>query len=368
LPVSLVAIGALMAAVALAVLFIVTAATKTEVANRAAVLAARGDRAAARRLAEPLVASSNAAALLVLACIELEEGHFEAASRLAGRLASLKPDAPEVVVLIKLIEERTRTPTDRWTDVAARAWRTAGRPQPTGNPILKPIDVQRPIDQATIARLTDTGDQFLLAFGEARTGSAGLVDAALAQADTGEHPTGVHLVALSVLLDGKLSDDKRSRARSAAIQLLHRIVRTHPENGYLAAGIPLFGSDIRAPLTQPELAILEDATKRPRFELPMRPLFASFRAAYEQVDPGQAHARAFSETAGAIPLEIHVTLSKRAEATSEPALRSRVAAVLTAAGSRMEAGATFLERMIGAVPPEERSRGSRGHRSHESRR
>jgi hypothetical protein len=177
--------------------------------------------------------------------------------------------------------------------------------------------------------------------------SAGLVDAALAQAEAEDRPLGVQLAALSVLLDGKLADDKRSCARSAGLQLLNRIVHKHPENGYLAAGVPLLGSDVGAPLTQPELAILDEATKRPRFELPIRPLFESFEAAYEQVDPGQAYPRAFSETAGAVPLGIHLTLSQRAAATSDPGLRSSAAAVLIAAGSRLEAGATFLERMIG---------------------
>jgi len=52
------------------------------------------------------VTSSNPPALFVLACIELEEHRFESASRLAQRLASVRPGAHEAVVLARLIEER----------------------------------------------------------------------------------------------------------------------------------------------------------------------------------------------------------------------------------------------------------------------
>jgi hypothetical protein len=111
--------------------------------------------------------------------------------------------------------------------------------------------------------------------------------------------------------------------------------------------VVLLRSDAQVPLTGPDLASLEEALKRKTFALPIRALYDAFEAAYEQVDPGQAQSRAFFETTGALPLEIHLALSRRAAATTDPALRDRAAAVLTAAGSRLETGATFLDRMIG---------------------
>ncbi len=88
-----------MIAVVLAVTLLVSGANKIGLVDRAATLAARGETAEARQLLEHLVPSSNPAALFVLACIELEEHRFENATRLAQRLASLKPGAPEAVVL-----------------------------------------------------------------------------------------------------------------------------------------------------------------------------------------------------------------------------------------------------------------------------
>jgi len=336
-----------MIAVVLAVTLLVSGANKIGLVDRAATLAARGETAEARQLLEHLVPSSNPAALFVLACIELEEHRFESATRLAQRLASLKPGAPEAVVLAKLIEERKRAPDDRWTDVAARAWSASGRPTPAAKPLLGTIDSHRPIDRAALARAQRPGDRLLLEFGRDQEGSSDLIEAALAEANAAERPLGVHLVAMHVLLDEAVPQEKRLLARGAALDLLARVARSHPEDCYLSSGVVLLRSDAQAPLTGPDLASLEEALRRKTFALPIRPLYDAFEAAYEQVDSASAQSRAFFETTRALPLEIHLALSRRAAATADPALRDRAAAVLTVAGTRLEAGATFLDRMIG---------------------
>jgi len=343
---SLLEIGVLMTAVALAVMLLASGANKVGLVNRAATMAARGETAEARHLLERLVTSSNPSALFVLACIELEEHRVESASRLAQRLASVSPGAPEAVVLARLIEERKRAPDDRWTDVAARAWSASGRPTPAAKPLLGTIDSHRPINRAAFARAQRPGNRLLLEFGN-QEGSSDLTEAALAEANATERPLGVHLVAMHVLVDEAVPQEKRLLARGAAHDLLTRVARSHPEDGYLSSGVVLLRSDAQAPLTGPDLASLEEALKRKTFALPIRPLYDAFEAAYEQVDPGQAQSRAFFETTRALPLEIHLALSRRAAATADPALRDRAVAVLTVAGTRLEAGATFLDRMIG---------------------
>ena len=334
-----------MIAVALAVTFLVSAANKSGLVDRAAALAARGETAEARHLLERLVTSSNPAALFVLACIELDEQRFERASGLAQRLAAVRPGAPEAVVLARLIEERKRAPDDRWTDVAVRAWSASGRP--AAKPLLGTLDSHRPIDRAALAPAQRPGDKLLLEFGRDQQGSADLTEAALAEANAAERPLGVHLVAMHVLVNEAVPQEKRLLARRVALDSLARVARSHPEDGYLSSGVVLLQSDAQAPLTGPDLDSLEEALKRKTFALPIRPLYDAFEAVYEQVDPGQAQSRAFFETTRALPLEIHLALSRRAAATADPALRDRAAAVLTTAGSRLEAGATFLDRMIG---------------------
>jgi hypothetical protein len=173
------------------------------------------------------------------------------------------------------------------------------------------------------------------------------VEAALAEAGALERRLGVHLVAMHVLLDGTVSEERRSLARIAALDLLAGMARSHPDDGYLASGLVLLRAEPRAPLAGTDLALLDEALKRDTFALPVGPLFDAFKDAYAQVDPGQAHSRAFSETSRALPLEIHVSLSQRAAATTDPAIRDHAVALLTVAGSRLESGATLLERMIG---------------------
>ena len=123
---SLPAIRVLMTAVALAVMLLANGANKVGLVNRAATMAARGETAEARHLLEGLVTSSNPSALFVLACIELEELRFESASSLAQRLASVRPGAPEAVVLARLIISFGTSPT-RSTTTSTCPGKRAGR-------------------------------------------------------------------------------------------------------------------------------------------------------------------------------------------------------------------------------------------------
>ncbi len=59
-----------------------------------------------------------------------------------------------------------------------------------------------------------------------------------------------------------MPEEKRSHARSAALDLLAGIARLHPDDGYLASGVVLLQSDTQAPLTGPDLASLEEVLKR----------------------------------------------------------------------------------------------------------
>ena len=318
----------------------------SRVADRAAVLAARGDTEEARGLLFAAKGSQDdPSALFVRACLELEEGRPDSASAIAVRLRSMKPEAPELLVLSKLIEERKRAPADRWTDAAAGAWKAAGRPPPGAKQLLNQIDVQRPIDPAALTRLRGTLDGFLVAFGESE--HSNLVDAAMEVSKARDLPAGAQLVAVHVLLDAKVLDPSDDRRRSAGWDLLSRLSRTEPDDGYIALALVVAGTDPHAPLTDSELIRLEDALRRRTFGLPIRPLFVAFQAAYQRVDRGQAASKAFSEMTAALPLDTHLLLSRRAGVTDDPALRFRAAEVLGLAGSRLQSGPSFLERMIG---------------------
>jgi hypothetical protein len=319
-----------------------------QVADRAAELARRGETVQARRL---LVSASDAGspgALFVLASIELEEGNLEAVSRTLARLRTLDPQAPEGLVLSKLLDARHRAPQEAWTDALISAWNEAGRPRQSGPAWLAPTGPPSRLDPAIIAGLGDTSDALLVRFAEALGESAQLVGSALSVADGAEQPFAVQLAALAVLSNGKLAEPKRAQAHAAARRILAQLSRAHPDNGYLCAGVVLgVPTDSTAPLSAADVASLEGAVKQPVFDLSIRPIFVAFRDAYQRVDPGQASSRAWSEMVGVLPLGIHVAFSKRVAATTDPELRARAWAALDAARARLGVGRSLLERMIG---------------------
>jgi hypothetical protein len=338
---------------------ILAASSGAPTAEAAAVLAARGETTEARRMLGPLMSPApNSAALFVMVCVELEEGHIDAATEAMARLAAMEPKRPEVQVLDRIVEERRRAPRDRWTDVAARAWKAAGRPQSGEKPLIAPIEVERPLDASAIARLKESSDRFLLETAKADR-KADLVDAAIAEGRADNQRVAVQLVALHVLRDPNLQELRRSQARAAALDLLTRMAKAHPEDGYLAVGEALGDLDPAAPLSEHEISRLEEAVKKAEFGLPMRPLFVAFRDALNRVDPGQAHALAFSQAVWSLPLEFHATLSRRVSATTDPTLSRRAAAVLAAVGSRFGARPSSLERSVG-VAMEEKAAKLRG--------
>ena len=320
-------------------------AKRQPVADRAAALAMRGETAHARDLLSAPDVSRDPAELFVLVCVELDEGHIAAASRALLQLRSLKAHAPEVLVLTKVVEERRRAPYGSWTEAFVKAWKAAGRPRRTDGLWLAPR-ARPPIASDALGGVGGASG-LVIAFAEAEGDPNPFVTQALNQANRPEAPFAVQLIALALLSNDKLSEPKRSDAHAAARSLLSRLSIAYPDNGYFAASVALAVPPRNEhPLSEPELDALEDAVKKPIFELPLRPLFVTFQAAYELAKLGQASSSAFYEAVNALPMDGAFTLWRRAQAT-EPRLLPRTVAVMEAAGTRLGAGRSILERMVG---------------------
>jgi hypothetical protein len=307
-------------------------------ADRAAALASSGDLRAARHalaVEAPSSSSESPALQFVSVCLDLEESRLDSASSTLGRLRALAPRSPEVIILAHLVEERKRSPSDRWIDVAARAWRAAGRPMPGANPLLRELADGTASSRST-PRERDSSKRFLIEFaGSSDAELSRLVGDATDGLQSSSWRDAARLVATQVLLRGGSS--KRGVAR--ALDAVSRLSQAHPEDGYLAASAVLLGTDGPQPLSPSELTALEHALGRAEFGLPIRSLFVAFRDAHlPRLPAASAAARAFSAAIGALPLQTHVLLSRRAAATTEPAARTRAALVLLRAGSRSSDG------------------------------
>lgn len=324
-------------------------------AERAFWFAWRGDLAEARREVESILATSpnDRGALVVSACVSLEAGRLDEVSRTAERLSSLTPTPVEAAVLQRLAERRKSHPTERMRDALAIAWKEAGRPDVSGESALAQLSkgvesgkaLLPPIDAASRARLT-LGERLALEpwnFGDLSVRTA----AALRSADDAPgNPLFVNLEVLSLLAPSKDdSAELRAKKGRAARRVGAAVAAVDPQNGYLAVAAALAGESDEAPLDGATLVKLEDAAALPRFEYPRRTVRSEMVVSARRADAARGDLRAASAALGS-PVDAVVTLWRRAEATSDPAIRTRVARVLQVAGDGFESSNVLLERNL----------------------
>jgi hypothetical protein len=157
--------------------------------------------------------------------------------------------------------------------------------------------------------------------------------------------TGARLLAIAALRAKDIPKPARERYERLARQAIDRIVLDNPRNGYLQAWKVLDGTRQEQPLTPKELTTLRAAAQAPEFRLPLRELGAALLAPFAPDAPSDALGLAV----GALPLDAHVLLRYRAKATLVTADRQAAAAILGAAGEKMGAGPSLLDRTIGSA-------------------
>jgi hypothetical protein len=200
-------------------------------AEAAAVEVLRGNAPRARAiLASIKGAKSDPGALVVLACLALEDGFTKDAETIAGRLRTLRPEAAEGFLLQAIAKERAAHPRGDWLSAGLTAL-TSVRPLPASSPIIDaaeriPLaiyDGATPFPEEKASTLRPA-DSFVARWAWPREpqGKPGpqLVDAAIRFANADERPL-VHLVALDVLESTDVSGDA---ARAEAIGAARRAI------------------------------------------------------------------------------------------------------------------------------------------------
>lgn len=329
-----------------------SAALRT-VTRPAADAAVRGQTEEAARLIDRVLASDgrNVEALFVRACIRLQAGDFKAAREDIERLDSFRGGLPEVLILRELAAARDRAPQVGWTPAFVAALKKAGV-NGSGQNLLQYMPTsRRSLSPEVVARLPGD-DGFLVRAAEAgQPIAATLVDEA-EQMVGQERPAVILLAAASVLVSPRVAEADRERATKSARALIGKLARENPDEMVLQAWAALSGGSDSSPLTQAEVARLEQVVSSTRISLRLSSVYDPLRSAYARVDPAQAREAAFQATFAFYPPPFHVALMRRTKATIEsgdPRLGRRAGhAIERLARQVMEQG-SLLDLSIGSM-------------------
>ena len=323
-------------------------------AEHAALLQVRGDTAAARVSADTILGKhpGDAGALFVAACAALEGGELDIASEYTARLERGR-SLPQAAVLKRLVERRRSSPDEPLRDALVAAWKEAGRPDLSAEPLLRAIEswgpLLPPFDPKVRSRLT-ASERFIFDTGRPATTPAAYMKAAsLASAEVEQNPVAVNLEILAALAPpadvGEV--DSSSAAQAAAAHVGRIVVAADLDNGYLPLAAILASAPGNAPLDSDEVAAIERALQRPRFEYTRDQALKQFRELAARIDPRHGELRAWSAAmGGSIPL---YRLWMRAEHVEDGELRVRAGRVLQEVGERFHNAGTALEYALSVM-------------------
>ena len=318
-------------------------------AERAALLQLRGDTSAALAAADAILAKdpSEPRALFVAASAAVEAGDLDRASAYTAGLEQRGRD-PHALVLRRLIERRLEHKAEPLREALVLAWKDVGPPDLSSNPILRESEswgqLMPRIDRAVRARLT-AGERFVFD-NNSRADSPGYVKAAIrAAGDAEKNPVVVNLDVLGALTPFAAIQGVDARAAADAAAHVGRVVvAALPDDGYMELAALLATAPGTVPFKADDLALIERALQKPRFEYPRNGSLTHLRQFAIRVDPQHVDLRAWSAALGAsVPV---YRLWQRAEAIQDPELRARAGRVLQAVASRLRDAGTTLEKSL----------------------
>lgn len=334
------------------ILTVISGATATPTAEHAALLHMRGDVAAARAEIEAVLAEhpTDASALFTAASFEIEAGDLTAASRYVSKLERLSPAPPQARVLAALIARRQRQPQERIDDALIEAWKKVGRPDLASSPLLPPLEswateIMPPELGPDFRKRMSAAEQLVFAYDGPPNGRQHLKVAFDAAMTAEKNPLAVNIEILAALTFFEpMPDEHRDDARRVADRVGPIVAAADPTNGYLALAAWLSSGSNDTPMSVQDLALLEKAVAKPRFEVPRHEMSTELQQMASRVDAKHGAMRARMAALG-VPVPL-IRLWKRAEATQEPALRRRAGDLLAATARRLEPSGTMLERML----------------------
>ncbi|MCY1032954.1 hypothetical protein OV207_15895 [Corallococcus sp. BB11-1] len=295
-------------------------------------------------------APGNPAALVVQACLFLEQGDLDAATRSVARLDAVAPRQPETHILQELIEERRRTPVPGWSEAMRRAWVDAGAPDLEKEGLATNLTMWTAPVSPTVWERTESAEDRLVAM----LADDGTEDQERWLADHLLELQDPRLM-LSALQYFQHREDRQPEVRARARQVLRKrlapLAAAEARESELPLMLLLVDTSLEAPLTPEEMAALERLASLPLYtRTTMSQAYADaerrFRASgitHPGAGPFMAAVMSI-HTAAPFWLLTRVDVTKDRLSAEE---RMRLGRSVWTLGGRIASGPTLLEHQLG---------------------
>jgi hypothetical protein len=324
--------------------------------QRAAQLLVSGNVELARKeiLTALADAPNDAPALLVLACITLEENNLPEAREVIARLRAVAPERPEPTLLEKLLVSRQQDLSSGWERAFREAWKELGRPNLRQGSLLPDADTlspEAPNEEEAAWRQASSPIRLTLALASLQL-SEERARWLLEQVPTIEDSA--LLTAASELLgQNPLPAALRQEALPLLRQQLARLVERSPPSMQPRLLLLLAGTEAKSPLTPRELAALDELSLLPVWTATSSTrTFQQARDHLREAGLPTPGARAFLVTERATGAGSALLLLRRAEATRERLSedeRRWMGRMLWRIGSRLTETSSYLEHSVGLL-------------------
>jgi hypothetical protein len=326
--------------------------------QRAAQLLVAGEMTHARK--ELLAALANkpddAAALLVLACLELEENHHPEAREVITRLQAVLPERPEPKLLELLLAHRQRARSSSLGQAFIDAWAALGRPDFEHSPLLPDADSSLPDDleaeEAAWRRANSAASRLTLLLAS-ETLSEERASWLLQQVPTLDEPALLAAVSDTLSRHTSLPPAFRQEAAPALRQRLARLVEATPHSMQPRLLLLLVGTEAPTPFSARDLEELDALSTLPSWrDTSYTRTFQEARQHLRELGVPAPTERALLVAGRSTGSSSALLLLRRAEATGKQLSedeRRWMGRMLWRIGTRLADSSSYLEHTVGLL-------------------
>lgn len=296
---------------------------------------------------------TDAQALFVLACVELEAGHHDAAEQAIDRLEKAAPGREETAVLRGLLARRRQHPETGWREAFLQAWTERGQPDLSKTHLLPEYAAMGPAspDLGALWRRASSPEARTVLVLAAPRESEERLRWLIRTLPALEDPVLAVLAIDALDASETVPQSLRAEAAEAVRQKLARLVEARPQNLMVRLVSLLENTAPETPFTSEELTALEAAAGLTEWrERTFEDAFHLLRRHLEAAGVQLASPLAFSEVTGYAAGRGPFRLLMRAKASQgklSPEDSLRLGRVLWQVGDTLAEQTVLVDRMVG---------------------